>query len=829
MASHSHNALSQSEERFHWLSEATLEGIIIHDQDQILDVNSALIQTFGYSAAELVKMSVLDLIAPQSLPFVEQQTFLDYDKPYEALGLKKDGSTLFIEIHARVLRCRNHWVRATVIRDISDRKAIEAALRQSETTTQALLSAIPDLLIRFTSDGVCLTYIPAKTFTTLNNPEEVIGKSIWEIMPTDLAYQRMDYIDRAIQTGEVQIYEYTIQVDNQVHYEEARITVCGENEVLVIVRDISARKRAETELRQSRDQLEMRVHERTIELQEAYQQLSLLIDNSPLAVIEWDTDFRIQGWSHQAEKVFGWKAEEVLGKSINDWKFVYEEDLAEVQQVMCDLKTNKVSQIVTQNRNYTKDGKVIHCEWHESILIDGEGNFLSALSIAQDITTRKQAEREIRLLQTITQAISEADNFTAALEVTLRKICQVTQWDLGEAWIPAADGSRLEISPAWYASTDQLYPFRIVSETFVFPRNIGISGRVWDTQQLEWHHDVSELPPDCFLRVRSAQQVGLKAAFGIPIVANDKVVAVFLFFAFASREFDENLLKLVISVASQLGQVIQRKKAEEALLKARDELEMRVRERTEELRNVNTYLQSEIVKRAKLAEQLKRSNQELEQFAYVASHDLQEPLRAITSYTQLLAKRYQDNLDERADKYINYIVDGATQMQRLITDLLAYSRVGRHELKLEQINCNAVLERVLLNLKVAIAESSAVITSTPLPTLKADAGQITQLLQNLLSNAIKYCNKAVPEIQITAVQNGEEWIFSIQDNGIGIEPQYLERIFIIFQRLHTRGEYSGTGIGLAICKKIVERHKGRIWVDSIPEQGSTFSFSLPKA
>jgi PAS domain S-box-containing protein len=224
---------------------------------------------------------------------------------------------------------------------------------------------------------------------------------------------------------------------------------------------------------------------------------------------------------------------------------------------------------------------------------------------------------------------------------------------------------------------------------------------------------------------------------------------------------------------------------------------------------------------------LQRSNQELEQFAYVASHDLQEPLRAITSYTQLLAKRYQGQLDEKADKYIYYVVDGAARMQQLIHDLLAYSRVGRYELKLQPTDCNAILEQVRNDLQVAIAESNAVITVDALPTITADTAQVTQLFQNLVGNALKYRGQAPPIIKISVRQQGKEWAFSIQDNGIGIEPQYAERIFEIFQRLHTRREYDGTGLGLAICKKIVERHHGRIWVESTLGQGAAFCFTLP--
>lgn len=262
-------------------------------------------------------------------------------------------------------------------------------------------------------------------------------------------------------------------------------------------------------------------------------------------------------------------------------------------------------------------------------------------------------------------------------------------------------------------------------------------------------------------------------------------------------------------------------------------------------RDVTSLRQAEESAR-KLAEELQRSNQELEQFAYVASHDLQEPLRAITSFTQLLANEYQGQLDEDANMYIEFIVDGATRMQQLIRDLLTYSRVGRYELKLQLVDCNALLEQVKKDLHLAIAENQAIITTDPLPTITADPNQMKNLLQNLIGNSLKYRSEADPRIHLSARSHTveknddfshsgashltklpEEWLFSLQDNGIGIEPQYAERIFGIFQRLHTSDEYSGTGLGLAICQKIIERHQGRIWVESQLGQGATFFFTIP--
>jgi PAS domain S-box-containing protein len=229
-------------------------------------------------------------------------------------------------------------------------------------------------------------------------------------------------------------------------------------------------------------------------------------------------------------------------------------------------------------------------------------------------------------------------------------------------------------------------------------------------------------------------------------------------------------------------------------------------------------------------EELNRSNEELGQFAYIASHDLQEPLRMVASYTQLLSKRYKGKLDSDADEFIAFAVDGAGRMQRLIQDLLAYSRVGTQGSDLRDISSEDALRQALINLRGAIEESGALVTHDPLPAVLADETQLTQVFQNLIGNAIKYQGPGVPKVDIAAAMNGgKKWTFSVKDNGLGIDPQYFEKIFGMFQRLHKREAFAGTGIGLAICKKIVEQHGGHISIESQPGQGSTFRFALARS
>lgn len=226
------------------------------------------------------------------------------------------------------------------------------------------------------------------------------------------------------------------------------------------------------------------------------------------------------------------------------------------------------------------------------------------------------------------------------------------------------------------------------------------------------------------------------------------------------------------------------------------------------------------------ARDLERSNAELEQFAYVASHDLQEPLRMVASYTQLLARRYQGRLDDDADEFIGYVVDGVNRMQALIGDLLAYSRAGNRGSEMAPVDLQTLFDRLVTILQPAIEESGAQVTSDSLPVIEGDAGQLTQLLQNLVVNAMKFRGDKPARVHVGVDEIDGERVFFVRDEGIGIDPKFRDRIFVIFQRLHSRSEYPGTGIGLSICRKIVERHGGRMWVESEPGQGATFFFTL---
>ena len=285
------------------------------------------------------------------------------------------------------------------------------------------------------------------------------------------------------------------------------------------------------------------------------------------------------------------------------------------------------------------------------------------------------------------------------------------------------------------------------------------------------------------------------------------------------------LQQLATQVAIAIKQAIlfeQLQQTNQALEEAKANLEQRVSDRTKALKKANRKLLN-------LNRELTRSNHELEQFGYIVSHDLREPLRMVTSFTKLLSQRYADRLDQEANKIIGYAVEGATRMEDLINDLLVYSRVGSQGQQFESLNSEELLDQALSNLRLAIHEVHAHIRKEPLPVILGDRTQLVQVWQNLIANALKYHGQEVPIIEIGATAELEQWLFWVKDNGIGIAPKYNQRIFQIFQRLHTRQEYPGTGTGLAICYKIIERHGGKIWVESELGQGATFYFTLPAA
>lgn len=407
---------------------------------------------------------------------------------------------------------------------------------------------------------------------------------------------------------------------------------------------------------------------------------------------------------------------------------------------------------------------------------------------------RFATERRLTAQHEATRVLAEASTLAQALPKLLRVVCEALGWPIGAVWIFDSHSGQLRCSEIWHSSEPAPNEFIQVSRSILLARGVGVPGRAVSLGHPVWFSDVVREAPET-PRTPAASAAGLHGAFAVPIWVQQEPFGVFEFFSRSIEPPDPALLDMMSIVGAQLGLFIERTRAEE------------------QLRQTSANLQS--------------SNTELQQFAHIASHDLFEPLRMITSYLQLLQHQYQTHLDPRANEFIGFALDGAKRMDDLIRDLLAYARVDARGRSLEPTDLNQVVSSAVANLKVAIEESGAKLAIGALPRVRADSVQLTQLFQNLIGNAIKFRGADPPQIEIAADRREKEWIIYVRDNGIGIEPKFFETIFVIFQRLHTRQEYAGTGMGLAICKKIIERHGGRIWVESEPGKGSTFFFTLP--
>jgi PAS domain S-box-containing protein len=448
------------------------------------------------------------------------------------------------------------------------------------------------------------------------------------------------------------------------------------------------------------------------------------------------------------------------------------------------------------------DGRVRHTIYYKATYTSQDGAVGGLIGTIVDITERKQAEQREAIEHAVQRYLGSEESLGEAIRGIMRVMCERLDWACAARWSLDEANNRLHCVETWSEDDDRIRAFLESSrrETFV-PGTTGMIRRVLTTGESVWVADVLEKKD--LMRGPMAAQAGLRGAFALPVRMGDKVLGAIEFFSHEPRHPDKWLLLTTVSIGNLIGQLMARRQAEGAMREAFLALEQKTRELT-------------------------RSNEELQQFAYVASHDLQEPLRMISSYTQLLGRRYGDRLDGDAQEFMAFIVDGAARMKQLIEDLLAYSRVGTRGREFQEVDSGASLTRALANLRTAQESSGAVITHDAMPRVIADGAQLAQLFQNLIGNAIKFRAEATPKIHVGAQMTDSVWVFTVKDNGIGLDTQYADRIFMMFQRLHNKAEYPGTGIGLAIVKKIVERHGGRIWVESEPGKGATFGFTIAR-
>ncbi len=540
-----------------------------------------------------------------------------------------------------------------------------------------------------------------------------------------------------------------------------------------------------------------------VELQLEKANLEALFDSAQEAIVITENDGRIVRTNEEFARMFGYTGEETAGRHIDDLvapRQKHDEARAITRRV---AQSERISMEVVR---YRKDGTPIPVSILGSpVVVNGQQ--AGVFGIYRDITDRKTAEEALkRKTEQQENLLYTARHLTESLDV--KEV--LTRIATGAREITSAQGCALyllkedgrTLTPV--VAIDPQYEKEILST----PLDIGssLTGKAIRARSGLIFNDPQATPSGTQIPGTPVQAE--ERIIVTPLIADDRVLG-----AMCLDRMDVPFTGEDLSLAETFATY-----AATALKNAQthDELQKEVQQR----RRMEKKLK-------RIMTELKRSNDELQQFAYVASHDLQEPLRMVASYVQLLARRYKSKLDQDADDFINYAVDGATRMQGLINDLLAYSRVGTRGRPFELTDLAEIFDRAVANLQAALMETDARVDYDELPALMIDRVQFTQLFQNLIGNALKFHGDQPPRIHVAAEKKDSEWIVSISDNGIGIDPEYAERIFMIFQRLHNRSEYKGTGIGLAICKKIVERHGGRIWVESKPGQGATFSFTVP--
>jgi len=624
-----------------------------------------------------------------------------------------------------------------------------AEIEHLESRYRGLLEAAPDAMLVVNEAGeiVLMNLQAEKRFGYRR--DELVGQPVKDVIPEGFAERLIadgtrDAADARTQQIGTGIELIGRRKNGSVFPLEIMLSPLRSAEGILVtaaIRDISVRKAAELHLAET----ESRRLTSEAALRESEERYRMLLDGvRDYAIFMIDPTGRIVSWNAGAERIKGYRAEEILGCNFSCFFTQDEIDRGRPAQIL--RMTAESGRHEEQGMRIRKDGTRFLASIVITALRDAAGKLRGFSEFSHDLSESKESGAKYRgLLEAAPDAMVVVDQ---AGEIVLLNLQAENQFGYHRDELVGQPVKN--IVPEGFA--ERLLADGLRSAADALAQQIGtgieLSGR---------RKDGSEFPIEIMLSP-------LKSSEGILVTA-------------------------------AIRNITERKRAEAHLVKT--------------------------------VEELKRSNDELEHFAYVASHDLQEPLRMVASYTQLLAKRYKGRLDSDADEFIHFAVDGSNRMQGLIQDLLAYSRAGTNSKALREIASESALSHALANLRATVEESGAVVTHDHLPAITTDDTQLTLIFQNLVGNAIKYRGTLAPRVHVSAARNGNEWIFSVRDNGMGIDPRYFEKIFVLFQRLHRREEFAGTGIGLAICKKMLERLGGRIWVESQLEAGSTFYFALP--
>ncbi len=863
-------ALRESEQKYREVADRLAEGVFEADTGgRVTYANRRALSSLGLSTADLDKgLNVFDVIAPQSLELAKTrmaQVLRHVDIGQSEYELqRKDGTTFPALVHSLAIIHEGKIVGVRgILVDISDRKRTEMALQESERKYRELAELLGAGVFEADTRGY-LIYANRKglAYYGLNEDDVSNGFSIFNVIAPDEMMAAADNFTRVLNQEDIGPIEYTMmKKDGSSFSGLTHVTAMVRDGAVVGVRgvvvDISDRKRTENALRES---------------ERKYRELADQLDEG---VYEIDPSGTITYANRKGLAYLGITTEDIK-HGVNGFDLIVHDDQALVRERYG--KTMKGEDIGAVEYVFRrKDGSTFPALTHSSAIFR-DGVVVGVRGVIIDISDLKRAENALKeseqkyreLTDLLDEAVFELDlegRFTYSNRkglsslgldsedlkkgLTVFQVVSPPDLDIARASLERAitDGDTGAVEFNMIRKDGTTFP--AVTHGSAIKRNgavVGIRGIVFDISKLKqaeqalkdseerisallkslhegiWALDKNDITT--FVNPRMAEMLGYTEdeMLGKPVYAfNDEYW----------KKFTEGQMeRRHQGIPEQI----------EGELVGKDGRRVYALFETSPILDPNgNYVGSiagvqDITARKQGEERLKqtmteldRSNKELEQFAYVTSHDLREPLRMMTSFSQSLEKRYKDKLDSTANEYIHFIVDGATRMQKLIDDILVYSRVTTRAQPFAAVDMERVLEDALFSIKGAMEEAKAEVTHDPLPVVQADASQMGQVLQNLIGNAVKFSREGVsPRVRVSARKDGDDWLFSVQDNGIGIDPELFGRLFNLFQRLHPPDKYPGTGVGLAVTKKIVERHGGRIWVESQPGKGTTFSFTIPE-
>jgi PAS domain S-box-containing protein len=795
------------------------EGIMLEDADGFVQfANPKAVEMLGYTHEEIIEKHWKSLIPAEwhdSILAANERRARGIADRYEAQILRKDGSRMEVQISGTPLIDGERLVgRLAVFTDITDRKKAEQALMESHERFLTVLDGIEAAV--FVSDLDTYEILFMNKHMRKTFPEGRIGQPCWKVIRGEDGpcghCTNSSLIDSAGEPAGVIVWEGHNPITDRWYINHDRVIrwVNGRQVRLEIATDITELKRVESEMIQRGEELDAL---REISLAISSQlDLSTLLSNTiehgcrlldvSSATIyltdqkRGDLELMIHhGFSGElqgrrlraGEGVAGTVLQTGLPFLVDDYQHWENRstDWDDIQLTVVLgvplIQAEKVIGVMTFGEIQKERKFDDHDIWLAML-------FANQVSIAiQNARLFEESQRrtsQLEALSEISRVLGMTLDLDEVLHSILKQLEKVIPYDGCSLWLREGATMRVQAVRGYENPEDHVN------------LAIDLQGDMSEQEIMDLHQPQLLAKADDGERfVRFGYRPWMQSFLVAPLTLKNKMIG---FLTIANKESERYTVEM-----AELASIFSQQAA---------------------LAIDNAQLFGEI---QRWAQELTRSNAELEHFAYIASHDLQEPLRMITSYMQLLERRYRGKLDDDADEFIGYAVDGAKRMQRLINGLLTYSRVARQGKEFKTTDCNTVVESALENLKISIEESGAQIECQEMPIIEGDETQLVQLFQNLVGNAIKFTDNHEPKVAVRAERQDGYWLFSVKDNGIGISPENIDRIFMIFQRLHSRKEYPGTGIGLAVCKKIVERHKGQIWVESKPDEGSTFYFTLP--